>query len=157
MTMRSAVGFAVLAGIAGGLSGCPNDSCSLESPKVQALPAACIELAGQPVSYPVQLCPTCNQTGVSCVPDLSAVNTSQDIYLDLKAQACSSAESCGGGATCQLNATTCDFTAPATPGTYHVIVYDGASGTTITHDLNVVATGSESCPAPTAVAAATSR
>ncbi len=148
MKTRSAV---MIAAIAGGLAGCPSDqSCPLETPKVDATPSTCTEDAGQPVSYPVRLCPTCNLTGVSCAPNLSGVGAgSGAIYLDVKAEACTDANSCGG-ATCQLNATTCDFTAPSTPGTYQVIVFDGATGQPLTNDLVVIASGPESCALPVA-------
>ena len=150
MRMRSAVMVAGLAAVGAGLTGCPSDSCPMESPQVSATPGSCIEVAGQPVSYPVRLCPTCNQAGATCVPDLSAAGTTRDIYLDIKVEACSSTSSCGGTA-CQLNATTCNFTAPTVPDTYRVIVFDGLTETTMTSDLVVVSPGTpESCALPTA-------
>ena len=78
------------------------DECALESPQVSATPGTCTEVASQPVSYPVRLCPTCNQTGATCVPDLSAAGTTGDIYLDIKVEACTDPNSCGGaGCVCK--------------------------------------------------------
>jgi hypothetical protein len=146
MTIRSAVRVAVLAAVGAGLTGCPSDSCPLESPKVSATPGTCTEVAGQPVSYPVRLCPSCNQTGATCVANLSDVGAgSGSIFLDTKMEACSGGNSCPPP-SCDPNPFTCAFTAPSTPGTYQVIVVDGATGTPITGQLSVVAPGTpESC------------
>ncbi len=151
MRTRSAVLIGTVAAMAGGLAGCPSSSCPLETPQVSGTPGTCTELAGQPVSYPLRLCPTCNQTGVTCAPNLSAVGAgSGPIYLDVKAEACNDSTSCGG-AGCQLNQATCEFTAPSTPGTYQIIVIDGATGQPVPGaQLQVVASGPTSCALATA-------
>jgi hypothetical protein len=149
MKIRSAVGIAAVAGFAVGLTGCPADSCSLESPQVGAIPGSCTEVAGQPVNYPVRLCPTCNQTGATCVADVSKAVTDGVIYLDMKVEACSGGNSCPPP-TCLTNATTCTFTAPTTPGTYAVLIYDAGQQTTIQRPLEVIASGAESCALPVA-------
>jgi hypothetical protein len=139
--MRSAVGIAALAAIGAGLAGCPSsNSCPLETPQVNALPT-CTEPPNQPVSYPVRLCPTCNQTAASCTVQISG----QDIFLDLKVEACGDSNSCGG-AGCSPGPTVCNFTTPATPGTYNVTATD--AGGTQSGTL-VVASGPASCTLPT--------
>jgi hypothetical protein len=146
--MRSAMTAVALAAGAVGLTGCPADSCPLEAPQVSAVPTSCTEVAGQPVSFPVRLCPTCNQSGATCVADMSAVGTSGDIFLDIKVEACTGSSSCPPA--CQLNAITCTFNAPASPGPYKVLTFDGATGNTNTSQLVVIAQGAESCALPTA-------
>lgn len=142
----SAARAATLIAAAAALAGCPSsEPCPLESPQVSAIPGACTEVAGQPVTYPVRLCPTCNQTGASCVVDLSAVGAgSGDIFLDTKVEACTGSGSCPP--SCAVNAISCTFNAPATPGTYNVIALDGATGQPVESVLFVVAPGTpESC------------
>jgi hypothetical protein len=146
MRIRSALITAGLAAGVAGVAGCPADQCAFESPQVSAMPTSCTQVTGQPVTYPLRLCPTCNQTGASCVADLSAAGTTGDIYLDTKVEACSDTTSCGGTA-CQVNATTCEFTAPA-PGTYTVIALDGLTGNTVESQLVVIASGAEFCDLP---------
>lgn len=138
---RAVLVAAVAAGVVA-LGGC-EEQCALESPEVQGLPSSCTEVAGQPVSYPVRLCPTCNQTAATCVPDLSAVATSGEIYLDVKVEACVDSTSCAPG--CAPGPLVCSFTAPATPDTYRIITFDGLTGQTVEADLLVVASGPESC------------
>ncbi len=140
MRVRSAFLVAVFAGIGGGLAGCPSDSCPLESPQVGALPGSCTEVAGQPVSYPVALCPLCNLTNASC--DVTVAGGS--IYLDVKMEACSGGGSCPLPPACDASPTRCTFTAPATPGTYPVVIADGQGGQ-ISRTLTVIASGAESC------------
>jgi Tfp pilus assembly protein PilW len=149
MRIRNALTLVAAAALAAGLAGCPSESCDLESPQVSALPASCTQVAGQPVTYPVRLCPTCNQFGATCVADLSAAATSGDIYLDTKVEACDDPGTCGGPA-CSINALTCTFTAPATPGTYTVIALDGLTGQPKESTLTVIAGGAEFCDLPAA-------
>jgi hypothetical protein len=146
-TRNAAIAAALMLAVAG----CGDDtSCPTETPQVSALAGSCVQVAGQPVSYPVRLCPTCNQTGATCDVDLSAVGAgSGDIFLDPKVEACMSSASCPPA--CEVNAITCTFTAPSTPGFYTVIAFDPVSGTTRESDLEVIASGPESC----ALAAAT--
>jgi hypothetical protein len=141
MSGRNAVLVVALAAVA---AGCDGDTCPTETPQVSALPGSCTELAGQPVSYPVRLCPTCNQTGAICDVDMSAVGAGTgDIFLDPKVEACSDATSCPPA--CELNAITCTFSAPAIAGTYTVIAFDPASGATRESQLEVISSGAESC------------
>lgn len=134
---------AAVAALALAAAACNDETCPTESPEVSALPGSCTELAGEPVIYPVRLCPTCNQTGATCDVDMSAVSTSGDIFLDTKVEACTSSSSCPP--TCEVNAVTCTFMAPSTPGTYTVIAYDAATGQTRESQLTVIETGGESC------------
>ncbi|HET8541228.1 MAG TPA: hypothetical protein VFL83_15240 [Anaeromyxobacter sp.] len=140
---------------AAGLTGCPSDTCPLETPQVNAMPdeTTCVQDAGLPVGYPVQLCPTCNQTGATCVADLSAARaatcpappaTCGDIFLDVKVEACTDTTSCGGTA-CNLNPLTCSFTAPSAAGRYNVITVNGLTGATITTQMDVIPSGPEFC------------
>jgi hypothetical protein len=101
-------------------------------------------VTGQLVSYPVRLCPTCNQFGATCEVTISG----NDIFLDTKVEACDDSSTCGGPA-CQVNATTCDFTAPAI-GDYNVIAPNGLTGGTTEGRLTVIASGPEFCDLPAA-------
>jgi hypothetical protein len=148
MTTRSGlVMAAAVIGAAVGLTGCPADSCPLETPQVNALPS-CIEPPSQAITYPVRLCPTCNQTGASCDPDLSQVS-SGIIFLDIKVEACSDSNSCGG-AGCAPGPTTCAFTTPAAQGTYRVITSNAATGGTMEGSLLVTTSQPASCALPAA-------
>ena len=148
MRIQSAlVRVAAVIAAAAGLTGCPADSCPLETPAVTAMPS-CTEPPNQEILYPVRLCPTCNQTGASCAVDLSQVATGS-IFLDIKAEACTDSNSCGG-AGCAPGPTNCSFRTPATPGTYQVITSNAATGGTLQSAL-VVATGvTPSCALPAA-------
>jgi hypothetical protein len=143
MRMRSAVLIGAVAVVAGALAGCPSDSCPLETPQVSTVPGTCQAAPGQQVSYPVRLCPACNQTGATCSADLSQVANGY-IYLDVKAEACSSGSSCPTP-SCDTNPTSCTFTAPAASSTpYNVVIPDGQGGT-ITRQLEVQAGATYSC------------
>lgn len=143
MKLRHVVSVAAVALVA---AGCGNeDSCPTESPEVDALATGCIERAGEPVSFPVRLCPTCNQTGAVCDVDLSAVRAgSGEIFLDTKVEACIPLSSCPG-VSCDLAPLQCAFTAPSTPGTYTVIAFDPSTNATKQTDLLVIGSGAESC------------
>ncbi len=125
-----------------GLAGCPSSSCPMETPQVNALPS-CTEPPNHALSYPVRLCPTCNQTGASCSVQMSG----NDIFLDLKVEACNDASSCGG-AGCNPGPTICSFTTPASEGTYNVTATD--AGGTVNGTLVVSASVPASCQLPTA-------
>ena len=92
-------------------AGCA-ERCPTETPQVSELPASCTERPGEPVSFPVRLCPTCNQTGATCDVDLSAVGTSSDIFLDPRVEVCTGSATCPPA--CELNTLACTFTAPVT-------------------------------------------
>ncbi len=143
MKMTSAARLAVLSALAASTAGCPSsNSCPLETPQVNALPT-CTEPPSTAISYPVRLCPTCNQTGASCAVQIAG----NDIFLDLKVEACSDPNSCGGAA-CALGPTTCSFTTPASPGTYNVTATD--PGGTVNGTLVVSASTPASCALPAA-------
>ena len=142
MTTRGWVLVAAAAAAGFGLAGCPSSSCPLETPQVNALPT-CTEPPNQPVSYPVRLCPTCNQTGASCAVQISG----RSIFLDLKVEACNDPGSCGG-AGCAPGPTICSFTTPSTPDTYNVTATD--AGGQVTGTLVVSATDPASCALPAA-------
>ncbi len=150
MKTRKVSTVVVLAALAGWLSGCPSDSCSLETPQVSNVPAnGCTVVAGQPVTYQVRLCPACNQTSATCAVDMSQVGSGY-IYVDPKMEACSGGNSCPPP-TCNTNATDCTFTAPAAAAApYNVVIPDGQGGT-YTRTLQVVASGTPtSCPVASA-------
>jgi len=135
---------AAVAALALAAAACNDNTCPTESPQVSAL-ADCTEIAGQLVSYPVRLCPTCNQTISSCDVQISG----STIFLDPKVETCTSSNSCPPA--CQSSPSTCNFTAPTTPGPYTVSVYDPATNATLDGVLTVVAPGgAESCDFATA-------
>jgi hypothetical protein len=152
MTNRN-VSIAVLAAalgasIAVSLSGCGDaNSCAAESPQVSALSTNCSAVANTTVSFPIRLCPSCNQTLAGCDVDMSnATATGGVIFLNPTVEACEPPSSCSGGPTCLANPTTCTFTAPNAPvGTdYFVDVYDPSINDTRRGSLTIAA-GSPSC------------
>lgn len=123
------------------VAGC-GETCPTEPPQVNALASSCTQIAGEPVSYPVRLCPTCNQTGATCDVDLSRVNTTGEIFLDPKVEACTGSTSCGA---CAVSPLICSFIAPAAPGPYTVIAFDPTTNGTRQATLVVISSGAESC------------
>ncbi len=142
MKGRRAIAIAAVAAAAAAISGCPSGSCPLETPQVNALPT-CTEPPSQAVTYPVRLCPTCNQTGATCSVQIAG----NSIFLDIKVEACSDSNSCGGAA-CAQKPTECSFTTPAEPGTYNVTATDPSG--TVNGTLLVSATDPASCQLPAA-------
>lgn len=140
MRKRTAIAAVTAALVATGCG--DNNKCPTEAPKVEALSSSCTEVANLPVRYPLRLCPTCNQVAAACAADLSQVQGSGIIFLDVTVEACSGSSSCGP--SCDPNPFFCAFNAPATPGDYSVQVFDGTS-TTLQGTLTVIANGSESC------------
>jgi hypothetical protein len=127
-------------------TGCgTEDSCPTESPDVAAVPN-CTVRPGAAVSYPVQLCPTCNQTGAVCDVDLSAAS-SGDIFLDPRVEACTPSSTCPGTApACDASPLLCPFTAPTVEGDYVVTLVDASSPTApITRTLRVSSVEPVSC------------
>src|SRR5512132_979112 len=102
MRTRDAVVAAAVAFVA---AGCGEDTCPTETPQVSQV-ADCTVRPGAAVSYPVQLCPTCNV-------DLSAVGAGA-IFLDPKVEVCSQGNTCPP--TCEAAAFACTFTAPSAEG-----------------------------------------
>jgi hypothetical protein len=139
---RNAVGAAAVALAVAGCNG-GTSSCPTEPPRVEALSAGCTERANETVSYPLRLCPTCNQIGAACEPDLSAVGAGTgDIFLNVTVETCESSTSCGP--SCDPNPFACTFIAPQTPGVYTVTIFDGTGGT-LSGALEVISAGPESC------------
>lgn len=120
-------------------AGCGNDKCPTEPPEVSGIPTDCQAATGQAVTYPLHLCPTCNQTFSSCDVQMSG----NDIFLNPTVEACTSSSSCGAG--CSPNTNACTFTAPA-PGDYIVSAYDAAHPSQPrTGTLHVLTGGPVSC------------
>jgi hypothetical protein len=122
----------VLAVFAGGCGS--EDSCPSESPQVTDMPAACTATPGQTVSYPLQLCPTCNQTFTSCDVQMSGT----DIFLNPLVEACESASSCAPGCNTRSNTCTIRLPVAAVDTVFTVSVFDPASGT-MSAPLTIVA------------------
>ncbi len=102
------------------LAACGKDKCPTESPAVTKVPD-CTAAAGQAISYPVQLCPTCNQTFSSCDVQIAG----SDIFLNPVVEACSGSSSCPAG--CDAQPSGCSFTVPTSGGpTFTVSAYDAA-------------------------------
>ncbi len=144
MRTRDVLMVAVLGAVGLWSAGCPSSSCPLETPQVNALPT-CTEPPSRQITYPVQLCPTCNQTGATCSVQMSG----NDIFLDLKAEACNDSTSCGG-AGCAPGPTTCSFTTPSAEGNYRVVTSNAATGGTIESQLVVSSTQPANCTLSTA-------
>ena len=139
MTKRIAI-----AAIVAALAACgSNDKCPTQSPKLSEMGTGCVVRPGTAVSYPLRLCPTCNQSGATCSVDMSAVSQGE-IFLDPTVEACTSGTSCGP-ATCDTNPFSCTFTAPTVEGDYHVTVVNGDTNTPVTQTLTVSSTLSPSC------------
>ncbi len=121
-------------------AGCGSEKCPTENPEVSAMPASCAASPGATVGYPLKLCPTCNQTGITCDVDTSGVGVgSGTIFLDPKAEVCESSSSCPP--SCSTQDTVCTFTAPSAQGSYTVSVYNPGSGQTETAPLQVTPGG----------------
>lgn len=138
VVLAAVVLFAVFAG------GCGDESCASESPQVEAV-GDCSAVASTSVTFPLRLCPTCNQTLSGCTVDMSDVTaTGGTIFLNPTVEACESAASCGPG--CNLNPANCSFTAPnAAPNTvYDVLVFDPGTNMTKSGTLTIVP-GGPSC------------
>lgn len=129
------------------LAGCGNENkCASESPQVSALPASgCTVKVGEPVAYPIRLCPTCNQSLTGCEVDTSSATAAGGtIFLNPLVEACESSSSCP--AACNVSPAACTFTPPtsSTGVTYTVQVYDPGTGAVKASQLT---TGSStSCP-----------
>jgi hypothetical protein len=140
-TLAAALGAAIAVSVS--VSGCGDDNtCPAESPQVSALSTNCSAVANTTVSFPVRLCPSCNQTLAGCDVDMSgATATGGLIFLNPTVEACEPPSSCSGGPTCLANPTACTFTAPNAPvGTeYFVDVYDPAIHDTRRGSLTIVA------------------
>ncbi len=143
MRIRTAT-FAAAAALGFLAAGCGDNKCPTESPEVRAL-GGCTALASQTVSFPISLCPTCNQTLSSCDADMSGVGAgSGTIFLNPVVEACTSSSSCGAG--CNVNPSTCTFRAPSATGTYVVSAYDAAHpDTPRIGSLEVISNGATSC------------
>ncbi len=139
MRTRNAVVAAAVAFVA---AGCGNDTCPTETPQVSQV-ADCTVRPGAAVSYPVQLCPTCNQTGATCDVDTSAAGTTHDIFLDPRVEVCTQGNTCPP--TCEVAAFACAFTAPSAEGDYTVSVVNGATGGVVTRTLRVSSSEPVSC------------
>ena len=125
-----------------GLAGC-DDMCPTESPGVDAV-QSCTVRPGTSVSVRVRVCERCNQTATTCQVDIQGTT----IQLDPVSEACTDSSSCPPGCNLDPNIT-CTFTAPATEGTYDVLVYDPTTNTTIPGELVVSGTLPLSCAFPT--------
>ncbi len=142
--MKTGHALAVLALFAGGslLAACGGDSgCPTETPRIDAV-QSCTAQPGATVSVHLKTCPTCNLTNVSCEVDLSGVASSGVIHLDPVAERCEGASSCPP--SCSVNEAVCTFTAPSTPGTYNLNVFDPASSQVRVGQLDV-GTGAVAC------------
>jgi hypothetical protein len=98
---------------------------------------------GAMVTVGIGLCPTCNQTGATCVGDTSqlGVSGSNEIFLDPTVEACEDPTSCGDpNPTCLPGPTACTFRAPG-PGRYVISVLDPTTGVPITQPFIVAPTG----------------
>ncbi len=122
---------AVAVAVAAFAAGCGKDTCPTEAPQVSALAQDCQVPAGQAVTYPLRLCPTCNQTLTGCTAEMSGANASGGtIFLNPTVEVCSSSNSCPP--SCSASTATCTFTPPSTAAgvSYDIQVYDPASGET---------------------------
>lgn len=139
MTFGKGLAATVALALAGGLTGC-GESCPSETvAKIQDV-GACTARPGTSVTVPVQLCPTCNQSGSSCDVEIQG----SFVQLDIRAEACDSVASCGSTAPSCQPPSGCTFTAPA-EGTYTVLVYDPSTDRTIERPLVVSTTQNLGC------------
>jgi hypothetical protein len=109
-----------LALVAGFAAGCGGGSCPTETPRIDAI-QSCTAQPGQTVNVSLRLCPTCNQTGITCEVDTSTVSAGY-IQLDPVAERCEGSSSCPP--SCSQNEAVCSFKAPAAPGDYTLRVFD---------------------------------
>lgn len=129
------------------VAGCGDSAkkCPTESPQVNNVPGNCTVAVGQPVTFPLQLCPRCNQSLTGCNVDMSSANASGGtIFLDPVVEVCDSGTSCPP--SCLANGATCSFTPPTsnTGVSYTVTVYD--PGTNGPRSTTITTGSSTSCP-----------
>lgn len=117
-THRLMIALVVFAGVA---AGCGGNSCPTETPRIDAI-QSCTAQPGQTVNVSLRLCPTCNQTGITCDVDTSHAGSAGLIQLDPVAERCEGSSSCPP--SCSQNDAVCTFTAPSTPGSYTLRVFD---------------------------------
>jgi hypothetical protein len=137
MTSTTLARLAALATAALAIAGCGqvNNGCPTEPPKVEQV-QSCTVAPGASVTVKLNVCPTCNQTPVTCSVDMSQVASSGIIGLDAIADACQPPSSCPSP-SCLTNGVNCTFTAPTTPDTYRLQVYDPATNSTKEGTLTV--------------------
>jgi hypothetical protein len=136
---RNVVGAVAVALAVAGCNG-GTDSCPTETPDVEGIATDCVVRPGATVSYPIRLCPTCNQFGAVCDAQIDA----GQIFLDPRMEACESSTSCPSPApACEANPLVCTFIAPTIEATYPVTVID--PGGTFSGTLTVSSTLPLSC------------
>jgi hypothetical protein len=134
------------------LHGC-GETCPTETPAKVDRIGSCVAQPGATVSVPVQLCPTCNQSGATCDVDLSAVASSGTIQLDPTVEACENVTTCATPTpSCEVSPFTCTFAAPMEPGDYDLIVFDPSRNGTIGGVLHVESAVSSGCDLPAVTA-----
>jgi hypothetical protein len=136
--MKAPISILAVAALAAAGAGC-GEKCATKAPDVQAMATGCTAVAGQPITYPVRVCPACNLTSVTCTDVQISGN---QIFLNPTAEECADPSSCS--TSCALQPASCTFTVP-TSGTYTVTVYDPATGDPLSQTLTVVDAGSPSC------------
>ena len=129
-------------------SGCGGTSCPTETPAQIQKVGQCQATLGATVSVPVQLCPTCNQTGARCQVDASSVASSGIIQLDPTVEACDNVSTCSSPApSCQVGPLMCAVTVPSntTMSQITLAAFDPFSGQQVSGVINIVPSGSSGC------------
>ncbi len=127
MTSHRRLALAALATLPLALAACDN-KCPTTNPKIAAggVPTCSGIQPGVTVQVKLGVCPRCDEAFDACNVTLPAAGD-KIIQLDPIVQVCQADNSCPNPPT-SCNAVTCTFTAPATPDTYQLLVYDPAQG-----------------------------
>jgi hypothetical protein len=123
------------------LAGCGGDTC--ESQPAAVTPtnqASCTVAPNTPLTFNVQLCPSCTDTSPSCTADL----VGQEIHLDPVVQQCQANQGCDITQACQISPVACPVNTALLPGSY-TVQYLTANGNLASRDVTVAPGGSTSC------------
>lgn len=146
MTTTRSLTLVLAAAAAVAAAGC-GSTCHDSTPAVSAVPSSCTAPAGAPVTVPVHVCPSCDQSMPTCDVRFQGGT----FVLEPVSQVCDQNPSCPivDPSSCPFQTMDCQFTAPTPgggPSSFPVVVV--TSGPQVQFTLTVSGSGSTpvSCP-----------